>query len=320
MTKHKVGESKAERKFRRLIEHNKKMITEHFHLNNDKYKEERMKRLGEYFRGITAKFTDKEMEQAELIGRVIIDRVKPEDGFTYEEIAAVLWGKECLEDSTYVPKVNRVLYVLQMIVLEFMYNTTVEAEEQKEGGRIIPIVPHVKSTKKIRVEGEGDGSVYKEYDTPFEMIFNAAANREYASEAFEKLGYVHKLRSDDYAILGIRHLSKEDREAETILDNLKGLGNQDLGRYMEELLSLVEKIRDITASLYPGGEIEEDDFINQVIPESKGKSGNDLEPYRIKFNDAMYMLYKGTEHGKYKRRLKRLHAEWKRDHDYLEDK
>ena len=201
MNNHKAGESKAERKFRRLVEHNKKMIAEHFHLNYDKHQKEHMKRLGEHFRGITAKFTDKEMEEAELIGRFIIDRIKPEDGVSHKEMAYCLWGKKCLEDGTYVSKIDRLLYVLQMVVLEFMFDTTVEAEEEKAGGRKIPIVPYVKSTKKIRVKGEGGDSVYKENDKPFQMIFNAAANRDYAFEAFEKSGMVHKLNSDDYVIL-----------------------------------------------------------------------------------------------------------------------
>ena len=53
MTKHKVGESKAGRKFCRLAEHNKKMVTEHFHLDYDKHGKEHMKDLGEYYRSIT---------------------------------------------------------------------------------------------------------------------------------------------------------------------------------------------------------------------------------------------------------------------------
>jgi hypothetical protein len=235
MTKHKAGESKAERRFRRVIEHNKKMITEHFHLDYDKHSKEHMDRLGEYYRSITAKFTDKEMEEAELIGQFIIDRIKPEDGVSHKEMAYCLWGEKCLEDDTYVSKVDRLLYVLQMIVLEFTFDTTMEAEEQEAGGRIIPIIPHVKSTKKIRVKGDDGNYFYKEYEKPFEMIFNAAASREYGLEAIEKLGGMHKLKPDDYAGLGIPDpLSKEDREIETILSDLKGVGNQDVGEYVEE--------------------------------------------------------------------------------------
>jgi hypothetical protein len=37
MVKHIISESKFDRKYRRIQEHNKKVITEHFHLNYDKY-------------------------------------------------------------------------------------------------------------------------------------------------------------------------------------------------------------------------------------------------------------------------------------------
>ena len=46
--------------------------------------------------------------------------------------------------------------------------------------------------------------------------------------------------------------------------------------------------------------------MSELIPESRGKSGNDLEPYKVKFNDAIYMFFKVTESGKYKRTAERL--------------
>jgi len=88
MTKHKAGESKAERRLRRLVEHNEKMVTEHFHLNPEKHIKERMKHLGEHYRSKTAKFSDKELEEAMKIGFHIGNRVEPEDGLTYIELAA----------------------------------------------------------------------------------------------------------------------------------------------------------------------------------------------------------------------------------------
>src|SRR5215467_189771 len=118
MTKHKAGESKAERRFRRLVEHNKKMITEHFHLNDDKFMKQHMKDLGEHYRSITAKFSDKEIQEAYQIGDIINDCLKPEDGYYYKTVAVALWGEKCLEDDTYVSKVDHLLYVLQMIFLE----------------------------------------------------------------------------------------------------------------------------------------------------------------------------------------------------------
>jgi hypothetical protein len=236
MTKHKAGESKAERRIRRVIEHNKKMITEHFHLDYDKHNKEHMKRLGEYYRSITAKFSDKEIQEAMQIGLFIIDRIKPEDGLSYEEIAMVLWSdprkeisleeaipEEYLKDDMYVSKIDRLLYVLQMIIFELGFNTTLEPQEA--GKRTIPIIPCVRSTKKLRVKGDDGKDFYKEYDESFQMIFNAAGS-EYGYEVLEELGGIGKLKSNDYARVNVPHpLSKEERECEIILNDLKGVGN-----------------------------------------------------------------------------------------------
>src|SRR5262249_34338264 len=209
---------------------------------------------------------------------------------------------------------------LQMIMFEFGFNTTIEPEEAKR--RTLPIIPHVKSTKKIRVKGDDGKDSYKEFDKPFKMIFNAAASREYSSEAAEKLGNMRKLKKNDYARVGVpRPVSKEDKVFETILDNLKGVDNQDIVEYVQELGHLVERITDIVGNFGPDGTLE-DDLINEVIPESRGKSDSDLEPYRLKFRDAMYMLYKSREIGesealrnsKYKKAI----AEFKREYGYLE--
>jgi hypothetical protein len=289
------------------------MITKHFHLDYDKYNKEHMKRLGEYYRSITAKFSDKEMEEAIQIGLFIIDRLKPEDGLSYAEIAMVLWGPRegtSLEhlpeeyQDIYVSKINRLLFCLQMIAFEFVFNTTMEP--QGEGRRTIPIIPCVRSAK------------IKEYDKSFPMIFNAAGS-EYAYEVLEELG-IYKLKSNDYARVNIPHpLSKEEREYAMILNDLKGVGNRHIDEYAEELIALVERIADRFSNLGESG-ILETDLMSELIPESRDKSGNDLEPYKMKFNDAMYMFFKGTEDGKYKRTAERYHAEWKRDHGYLEGK
>jgi hypothetical protein len=53
-----------EQKFRKIAEHNKKIVTDHYHLNYDKFLNQHIQDIGEYFRSITAKFTDKEMEDA----------------------------------------------------------------------------------------------------------------------------------------------------------------------------------------------------------------------------------------------------------------
>jgi hypothetical protein len=187
MTKHKPGESKAERKVRRALEHNKKMITEHFHLNHDKYIEEKMKLMGEGFRSISARFSDKEIEEAMGIGFVILNSIKPEDGYTYAEIAMILWAprehhrledlpEQYLKDNVFVSKIDHLLYVLQIIAFESTFNTTMEPQE--EGKRGVSIIPHVKSMKLER---------YGNRNVP--MIFNAAASKQYTAEALEKFGW-----------------------------------------------------------------------------------------------------------------------------------
>ena len=91
MTKHKVDETKVEREFRKTAEHNERMLKEYYHYDIDKARKKHVKELGEYLRGITAKFSDKEMEEAITIGEFIALREEPEEGLSYKEIAMGLW-------------------------------------------------------------------------------------------------------------------------------------------------------------------------------------------------------------------------------------
>jgi hypothetical protein len=64
----------------------------------------------------------------------------------------------------------------------------------------------------------------------------------------------------------------------------------------------------------------ESDLMHEVIPESKDKSGDDLKPYTIKFDDAMYLFFNWGERT---RRDIHTHAkeainEWKITRGYLE--
>jgi len=52
------------------------------------------------------------------------------------------------------------------------------------------------------------------------------------------------------------------------------------------------------------------------MPETLGKHGSDLEPYKAKFNDAMYIWVRALERN---HRLSNSGG-WKMDHGYLEDK
>jgi hypothetical protein len=73
----------------RIIEHNQKAMTKQ-HIDQEKAG----KKLGEEFRRITAIFTDKEIDEASYIGIAIANKMNPEDGFSYEEIASALWGDD----------------------------------------------------------------------------------------------------------------------------------------------------------------------------------------------------------------------------------
>jgi hypothetical protein len=77
MSNHTSGETKAEIYTRRIIEHNKMILTEHYHFDYDKVLKEHIRDLGQYFRKITAAFSDKEMEDAMIIGQSILN-ITPE--------------------------------------------------------------------------------------------------------------------------------------------------------------------------------------------------------------------------------------------------
>jgi hypothetical protein len=330
MTKYKPGESKFERRLRRIREHNEKMITEHFHLDLEGHLKQKIKRMGEDYRSITAKFTDKEVEEASEICFMIGNLIKPEDGMTYEEVACLLgWSEEWLEDDSYVSRINRLLYVLQMITFEFLFNTTIESGEEKDGDRRLTIIPHVKETKKIRVSApnfRGDPSYRTEYEgCNKQVIFNAAASREYSVEAFEKLGigFGYKLKKDDFQKVGIPFdcvATEQEKEFVEMFDNLKGIKSRINGRdrynYIDELTPLIKKIGNrFCKGLGPNG-IEEDDLMHEIMPELVGRVGNDLnlELYETKFTDALYIIYYRFD--KDGDLPEGIFEEWKKDHGY----
>lgn len=337
-TKHKAGESPARRRFRRIVEQNKKVITKHFRLDYEKHVQQHIKELGEYYRSITTGFSDKEMEEAMKIGLLTKDKGKPEDGVSYEELAAVLWGvgddykvahapfeevlpAEYIKDDAYVSKIDRLLYVLENIVCEFVFNTTLEPEEN--GRRVIPLVPCVVATKTIKdYDEQSKKEVLRKLDKPVETIFNGAGT-DYAFEHWEKNGQVQKLKKSDahYYVLP-KHLqptlTRVEKEAEMILNNLKGRGEgQPIDEYMDGLTSLVRKISDTFLTLGKERDMLEEEMIYHVIPEASGKTGEELELHKARFFDAMYVFFVTTEHGKNKKWAQELHREWKRDHGYL---
>lgn len=305
MTKHKVGETKVERKLRRIIEHNQKVMTEQ-HIDQEKAG----KKLGEEFRRITATFTDKEIDEASYIGIAIANKTKPEDGFSYEEIASALWDdnddptwetlpEEYRKDDAYISKIDRLLYVLQNLAFEFMFTTTIEPEEK--GERRLSLVPCVKSTNKIKDKDKDGKEILRKLDEPVEMIFNAAGDRKLAAEQLLKSG-IRKAKLP----------TKGEKEAESIINNLKGdyWREGNIEEKFEELSQLVEAIIKIMENTRG---IEETELMHKVLPESIGKEGKDLEAYITKFNDALYLLFRS-----YEPKAGELNTEWKVDHGYLE--
>jgi len=230
-----------------------------------------------------------------------------------------------------VSKIDRLLHVLQMVYFECIFNQTTEQQQQKEK---ILLVPYVRPVKKRRIffrdndndtieNNKGD---YEECNEPVKVIFNAAANREYASEAFEKLGGIYKLKKDDFDKVGIPYdcvVSEEDKEVETILNNLKGLSNKRKGsrewrRYIDELMPLTEIVLDRVGKLGPDGMLEED-FMNEVMTFCRYKDDkDDLETFKTKFYDAWYILQEtASRDGKYDEIAEEAFIEWKKEHGYL---
>ena len=304
MTKHKIGESRAERKLRRIIEHNQKVMDKQ-HINQEKAG----KKLGEEFRRITAKFTDKEIDEASKIGIVIANKMNPEDGFSYEEIASALWGddkdptwetlpEEYRKDDAYISKIDRLLYVLQNLAFEFMFNTTIEPEEK--GERRLSLIPYVKSTNKIKDKDKDGTERLRKLDEQVKMIFNAAGDRKLAAEQLLKSG-IRKTKLP----------TKEDKEVEITKSNLKGQYTSE--ESCKELERIVDAVMIIMQdNVNPRG-IEETEMMHRVLPESIGKEGKDLEPYVTKFNDALYLLFRS-----YEPKAGERNTEWKIDHGYLE--
>ena len=78
---------------RKLIEHNKKILTEDYHLDYKKVITENSKVFGEKVKQEVGKFSDSEINEASILGTVLMQKDEPEDGFIYQEVAIGLWGE-----------------------------------------------------------------------------------------------------------------------------------------------------------------------------------------------------------------------------------
>jgi hypothetical protein len=82
----------------------------------------------------------------------------------------------------------------------------------------------------------------------------------------------------------------EHAEIELLMSSLKGDYNNDQSaKKLLKLTSCISYI--ITKSIKDDKKIIESEMMHALIPESRGKTGKELELYRTIFNDAMYILY-----------------------------
>jgi uncharacterized Zn finger protein (UPF0148 family) len=78
---------------------------------------------------------------------------------------------------------------------------------------------------------------------------------------------------------------KRYKRAKAALNSLKGIGDEPVEHYLKELKDLNERIMDIIHTRKTG--IGGIDLIHQVMPESFGKTDEELDPYIYKYKDAM---------------------------------
>lgn len=126
--------------------------------------------------------------------------MKPEDGCSYEEIAVMLWGdskkefakegegtgeelktlpNEYLKGNMYLEKIDRLLYVLQIIVFAFGFNRAIETSAQEpQVSLVVHVVP-----MKTKLKKDNDSV---EVEKEVQMVFNAANNLDYKWQALKR--------------------------------------------------------------------------------------------------------------------------------------
>jgi hypothetical protein len=175
----------------------------------------------------------------------------------------------------YKEKIDRLLYVLQYMALEFEYNTI---PEKGMGG--VNLVPVVKLTKKIR----NDDCKIKRYDKAFKVIFNGY-RRKYAAKQFDKLGLTYKLSKDD---LLPDHLKPKD-SVDLIQEQFDAKYNTDEDR--EQLLKLAEKI---VENFHEEENLSLADILYRLFPETKNMHYDKDDPvsasYIDKIKDALDLI------------------------------
>jgi hypothetical protein len=286
-----------EKELRKIIEHNKRIIEKHYHLNYDKFIKQHSRSLGEYFRSETAKFTDKEMEDAMVLGLAIADKTEPESGLSYEELGSGLLyhvDKPEILPKDYREKIDRLLHVLQYVVFEMGFNTTPEKGNNEQ----VHMVPVVKWTKKIKNE---EGKIEK-LDEAVEIIFNGA-NKKYASEQFEKIGLrTGKISKDELLPEHLQSKSAPELLAEHFDDRYKTDEEKD------QLCDLAEKLIKTMDKEYEHVPLK--DLLHRVFPETKDMDYDSddydpaLDPYMDKIKDALFLTRVATNSPEENRKLR----------------
>jgi len=177
---------RPEEDLKKLAAHNKKMLQEIFHFNLDRYSEITIKNLVEYFGGISAKFSDEQLELALRLAYQVRNKTSPEDGLMFAEMILILFdvpvpdriGYDSCSTGILKPyrqKVEDAIYAGQILSLRLTF----------ESKQLTSVFPAVIVTKRQQCYDE----------QPVEVIFNGC-NDNYRLEALKKLGLIGKIRTD----------------------------------------------------------------------------------------------------------------------------
>ncbi|HET7345603.1 MAG TPA: hypothetical protein VFJ05_07000 [Nitrososphaeraceae archaeon] len=178
-----------EKEFKEIVEYNKKVVTKDYKLNFSEYRKQSYEVTAKYFKDVVSEFTEEEKRNAMVLIQGIYDRVEPRDGAGYIELAAGILHHDIhdLKDDEYekgiseiTPKVDRMLYVAQHIILQFYF------EHKIDDFRIFPVARWVDD-----YVNNNDGTTTK-LEEPEEIIFNGYKDK-YLFEEFFRLGLIGKI-------------------------------------------------------------------------------------------------------------------------------
>ncbi len=316
-------------------------LAKKYHLDYDKMNRLRSQHIGAYYKGLVAKFSDKEMDNAMKLMFCLGESkaIKPEKGLTYNEAALFVYGdydeKKRAFKSHDLPddfeqKIDRLLYIGRCLSNEFFFGTTIEKSEQKH--RVIGMFPMVKEVTNHPDFEKGE---------KVPMIFNGA-RREYMAEymdseigkkeigEFQQWAKEHPEPKLQSALSSVAHLFTEGRnegqqqdpnsvnrqkKINLLMENIKG--DIDNPEYIQQVYEVASAIMEEMKRAGSTGVLEPD-LMHNAIPGSIDKTGEELKYYQTLFEDALYSIYTIQESKGGSRRIKKINDSWKLDHGYLE--